>query len=392
MTRAALQVGLNLPWIDCGHDFGEEPPAWGGQARAGRHTGLGQRLAAERAAGLELLRFWVLGGGKNYPVGERPGARLDVIRSPRGGSRTIGGLSGARADDLHFALPPGARPPALTPAFLDDFDSMLSEIGAAGMKAWPVLLSFEAFFPIEFQGGVLGQGRGPLILGRAMGDRGSAESVAAFLDEVLEPLLQVCARHREHVAAVELVNEPDWVVQGGPVHARLHAGRPRVMPKTVAAAAMERLLRAGVRRVRAHGLVASIGFKQADPRWISSAFGRELREAGAAGEYLHQLHYYPSLYEPGRLPRHETLPIQPCIVGELPTRRFPLLGPRAMAWLDEPRRLQAHLDPQRYLGERLALIERRGFPAALLWSRESDDEMCAWGPAQRRQVGSFVGR
>lgn len=382
-------MGLNLPWVDCGHDFGEEPPAWGGAPRPGRFAGLGEALAPERAAGLELLRFWVLGGGKNYPVGERPGARFDVIeeRRRRLGGRLPGWIPPHR--DQHFRLPTGENPPGLTVAFLEDFAAFLQEVASAGLRAWPVLLSFEAFFPIEFQGGVLGQGRGPVILGDAWQGGGPA-AVDAFLDAVLEPLLERCEDHREHIAAFELVNEPEWAVRGGPIHARLHAGGPRVMPKTVAAEAMGAFLERGIARIVRRGFVSSIGFKQGDPRWLPPSLHRALGGAAAAGSYIHQHHYYPSLYEPEPLPEYDELPFRPCYVGEMPTRRFPLFGPMAMAWLDAPARLRQHLDPERYLQERLDVIASRGYPAALLWSRNGDDEMCAWGDAQRDQVRRFL--
>ena len=67
----AFQLGLNHPWVTCGHDFGPRPPAWSGAP--GTDWGEVERQLAEaRAAGVRVSRWWILAGGVNYPVGAPP--------------------------------------------------------------------------------------------------------------------------------------------------------------------------------------------------------------------------------------------------------------------------------------------------------------------------------
>ncbi len=149
-------------------------------------------------------------------------------------------------------------------------------------------------------------------------------------------------------------------------------------------------LERAVERIVDAGFVATIGFKDACAKWMSRSLRKRLRAWAANGQYVHQLHHYPSLLDPTRLPRHDSLDIQPCIVGEFATRRHGL-GLRGMRWLDDCHVLRGG-DPEQYLLRRLEIIERAGYAGALAWSARGKDPMSDWSPSTRAQVRRFIAR
>ncbi len=364
-------LGINHPWVDCGHDFGPRPPPWQGGAPRDWPAVARDLRRWREAAGVTVTRFWILAAGKNYPVGADPLGVFDRAPFPR---------AGRGAERL---LPRGPLP-TLGDGFLDDLAALLGACAEAGVRLMPVLASFELFHPLEEQGGgVLSRGRGALVFGTTRD--AAPRQLRAFLDATLEPVLDVLATRPAAVAAVDLMNEPDWPTVGGPRQLVLGPGRPRFMAKTVPGEAMSALLAEGVERVLRRGLVATIGFKEANPGWLSAGLRRRLAALGRGGRYIHQLHHYPSPHELRRLPAHERLPFQPCWVGELPTAIAWPPTPHAIPWPDEPRTLGEARDPERYLARRLRIIRARGYPGALLWGARSTEGLSAWGPAQWRQ-------
>jgi len=359
-------VGLSHPWVRCGHDFGPRPPPWQGVGPTDWGAVEAELRRWREAAGVRWSRWWLLAGGVNYPVGRDPHACFE-----RRGGRLVG------------------RPPALPEGFLGDFERLLVAAARAGVRLVPSLLSFEFFQPLVAHGDVFRGGRAPIVFGPRT--EPLEASIDAFLDATLRPLLDVSTRHRASVAAWEVVNEPDWVVEGGPLHLRVVGGRLRRTPKTVPARAMCALLERAVDRIVRRGFVASVGFKEADPPWLLPRLRRKLRRYGDAGQYLHQLHHYPSLYEPAPLPHHDRLPFRPCLVGEMPTARGRCLDPFVMRWRDDWDWRRAH-DPARYLERRIDIVRRKGYPGALLWSGRAADRASAWGPLQWAQVRRALGR
>ena len=368
----SFTVGLNVPWIECGHDFGPRPPEWSG-APPTDWGHLERKLSDARADGVEVVRFWLLAGGVNYPVGRDP----DDVFTRRGD---------------RFVLARDQAAPELPDAYLRDFEGLLRACTNAGVRVVPVLCSFELFFPMEPQGRrVVSGGRGAIALGDH--DDEAPRRVRAFLDATLSPLLEVTRDHASSVEAFEVCNEPDWVVRGGPLHVRLHGRRIERMPKTVSALAMSVLIEEAVNRVVDAGLVSTVGFKQSTPRWLSPSAARWLEALARQGRYLHQLHYYPSLHEPAPLPSASRSPYAPVVVGEMPIAQGRWLDPFFMRWLDGgPMSWAVEADPHRYLEQRLELVASRGYAGAWLWSAHGTDAASAWGPSQRAQVRRFVAR
>jgi len=386
-------VGINHPWVSCGHDFGPRPPQWGGLHAKRDWGAVEAELREWRALGLEVSRIWVLAGGVNFPAGEDPRDRFGVAPVERAGGlvreRLRERFVRKRFGDVweRFVLGDAELPP-LPQSYLDDFRALLRACENAGVKLMPSLTSFEMFHPIDVQhAGVCSRGRAALVFG----DRKLADpaQLRRFLDVTLSPLLEVSREHPEAIYAWEVMNEPDWVVEGGPVHARIRDGKLSIMPKTVPRQAMCALLEQAVDRIVDAGFLSSIGFKIGNPRWVPRPLMRKLGRLGDEGRYVHQLHHYPSLYEPWPLPRYEQLPVRPCLVGEFPTVQAPLFGLHKMAWPEGVTHLRHEQDPERYLRARLELIERRGYDGALLWGGRSTDGMTAWGEPQKAQVASY---
>ncbi|MEM6954146.1 MAG: hypothetical protein AAF645_00620 [Myxococcota bacterium] len=366
-----MRVGVNLPWWDCGHDFGPHPEPWDdGEAR----DWTARARSLRRAVGptVQTVRLWILGGGVNLPEG--PSGSPEVHEGP---------LEGALAVPLPRIVRRGLlrwggwsneqlRARALRPlsaAFLQDFRACLKAFRNEGFRLMPVLTSFEFFQPVEWQGELASGGRSALVFGDGGRERAQIDR---FLDATLSPLLDVAKELPDAVAAFDLVNEPDWATRGGPLHVRVDAEGYRILPKGVEASAMSAFLLEGVSRIAGAGLRATVGFKVPDPGWIDARLRRQLIRLGARGEYVHQLHHYPSAYEWGRLRPHRSLPIQPCIVGEMPTMQGHPFGLHIGIWRERWDVFQA-LRGERYLGRRLAICADLGYPEALLWSVHSQD-------------------
>jgi hypothetical protein len=207
------------------------------------------------------------------------------------------------------------------------------------------------------------------------------------LDRVLDPLLDCAREYRDSIFAFEVINEPEWVVRGGPLH--FDVARYGVWPsaKTVEPHEMDQLIAQSVGRIGEAGLVATVGFLAGAPRWLSRRTRALLAEAARAGRYVDQRHHYPTWLGPYRLPEHDRNPIRPCVLGELPTA----IGgtPTNARFRDRETRV-SETQRDRYLEGRLSLADLRGYPVTLLWGAKSRDNRSAWGPDQQRQVARFV--
>jgi hypothetical protein len=361
--RDAFLVGGNVPWIDCGWDFGPGPQGW-------RHvpprdwSHVAAELARLKSMGIGLVRWWILAGGVNYPVG---GGIEHIARKQRG-------LLGAS-----WRLRPYAELPSLPPAFLQDFERLCQACIQAQVKLVPSLISFEWFGSIESGS----RGRRDLVFGRAGEGGVHRDAISAFLDATLQPLLQVSAHHRDAIYAWEAINEPDWAVAGGPFHARF---------RRVSRAEMSLFIMAAVQRIVAAGFVATVGFKDMHAPWLLPGGKSELGRLAREGQYLHQLHHYPNLFDAPTLPDAACSPIHPVFVGELSNRQGSRKTPRNRAWKDPG---LAERDEATFLYQRLELIRRRGYAGAWLWSTplsttRSEDGMSRWDDTTQRQVRNFV--
>ena len=362
----AFRVGINFPWIACGHDFGPRPPPWAGAAPTDWENAY-EELCRLREDGVRIARWWILAGGVNLPCGSAVGPFADRVaavkrwpwwkrRAVRRRSRVPERFAARRA------LPP------LPARFLEDFERLLQVCARADVQLWPSLFSFELLLPIDDQGeGVSSGGRGSFA---------TDPFQSAFFDATLEPLLEVSARYRATIAAWEVANEPGWARKGGFVER--FAPHPGWIDDDV----LSQVLMDGVRRISARGFRASIGFIDHRPAWLSPYARAALRRLAGDGRYVHQMHHYPSVTKLPALPPVERSFVRPCIVGELPTSR-------AHRW-DEPH--LAEDDEGRYLERRLERVRELGYEAALLWAYRATDPHVRWDEVTRAQVRRVAAR
>ena len=261
-------VGVNLPWLDYGQDFGAN--AWqprGGLARPERRERLRRSLGDIADAGVPLVRWWLLGDG-------RAGLREDAE----------GRLEGL--DDRLFP----------------DVDAALEEVRAAGLQVQFVATDFLWFDrPRRVNGARLG-GRRAHVRERAGRER--------LLEGVLAPIAERYG-HEPAIAGWDLLNEPEWATLG------VGTLDPR---RSISRREMRELLRdvAAVFRARATQPL-SVGL--ASRRWLSLLDGLELDH--------YQVHWYESLDSVDTLARPvEALGLgRPLLLGEFPTRGSSV-GPR----------------------------------------------------------------
>lgn len=352
-------LGINFPWLTCGHDFGPRPPEWSNESRTDWGA-VEAELRELRELGLTLIRWWVLAGGVNLPVGAPassiatrvpfdepwpPHLRPSVRERPRYPERW----------ELHAALPPLPR------QFLDDFEQLLEACARAEVRLVPSLVSFELFLPIEDQGGPTSGGRSAFVLGGQQ---------AAFFDATLEPLLEVCERYRHALAAFEVANEPGWTLAPDG-----QSERYGPHPPWVSAPDLTEFLIDGVRRIARRDLRATIGFSVPQPRWLPPSARTTLRRIADRGAYVHQRHHYPR-ERTDRLPPATDGAVQPCWLGEMPTSP-------AVRWPDEG---LAEGDETRFLERRLNLARERGYEAALVWASHATDQAVRWDTREKVQV------
>jgi len=167
----AFFVGVNLPWLRYGGDFGAN--AWqpqGGVARPELRRRVDEVFARLADSGLATVRWWVLGDG-------RAGLRVDDDGSPLG------------LDDFVFA----------------DLDAAFETAARRGIRLVPVLIDFLWFAPPQIVDRVQTGGRSGLIT--------TPETRWRLHDTVFTRIFE---RYRRHPAvyAWDLVNEPEWATRG----------------------------------------------------------------------------------------------------------------------------------------------------------------------------------
>lgn len=165
-----FSVGVNLPWIEYGCDFGAN--AWfprGGVSTRGVPAGVQQRTLRLSAHGVRTLRWFVFCDGR----------------------------AGIRFGD-------GEEPLGLDDYVLADLDAALDFMSAIDMRIVLTLFDFLWCAPRTSENGVQMGGRA-----RAVED---PRHRRLLLDRVVRPVLHRYAR-TSAVAAWDLMNEPEWVAK-----------------------------------------------------------------------------------------------------------------------------------------------------------------------------------
>jgi hypothetical protein len=254
-------VGVNLPWLNYGGDFGANrwQPA-GGVARPERRSALREALARLADRGVTTVRWFMLADGRagleESPSGELIGLDTFVRR---------------------------------------DADAALEALACSGLSVIFVLFDFQWFK------------RGRTVDGVRLGGRGALAADAALrprlLERVVDPLLECYGQHSS-ILAWDVVNEPEWVTRG----ARLPP-RASDVPRA---------------RMRAFvgETVGLIHRRTSHAATVGCASARTLPLVGGLGLDVYQVHWYDRLEARAPLDRPVAgLGLdRPVILGEFPTR------------------------------------------------------------------------
>ena len=253
-------LGVNLPWLDYGLDFGAN--AWqpaGGVASRERRARLGQVCQELEGRGCRVVRWFLIGDG-------RAGVRFAADGTPVG------------LDDRFFA----------------DLDHAVGTAGRHGLQVMFALVDFLWFRRARTVSGVRLGGHA-----RAVSDPARR---ARLLEDVFAPIFARYAREPA-IWGWDLCNEPEWAVR------RVHA-HPA---STIRRRDMTAFLKEAAACAHAHATqTVTVG--------LASLRGLGLvRDAGLD---LYQVHWYDTLQS--RAPLETPVPSlgldRPLLLGEFPTR------------------------------------------------------------------------
>jgi hypothetical protein len=263
-------VGVNLPWLSYGQDFGAS--TWqpqGGLARPTCRERLRRTLGDLAASGASLVRWWLLGDGR----------------------------AGLAEDDE-------GRIVRLDDRFLPDVDAAIDALRETGLRALFVLTDFLWFDrPRTLNGARLGGRRGHVR---------DPACRARLLEHVFAPIAERYGRE-PRIAGWDLMNEPEWATLGvGTFDPRRSVTRGEMRAFLSEAAAV---FRARATQPLTVGLASA--------RWLPLVDGLDLD--------LLQVHWYESLDPTTTLTRPaESLVVgRPLLLGEFPTRGASV-SPRAI--------------------------------------------------------------
>jgi hypothetical protein len=250
-------VGVNLPWVTYGCDFGAN--AWqpdGGIGAEGRATALAAVFGRLAASNLRLVRWFILCDG-----------RAGLESGPDG---EVAGLD-------RF--------------FFRDFDAALALASRRGLSILPVLFDFHWCHRRRIADGVSIHGRRRTLA--------RDDSRQALLERVVQPMLRRYGRE-PIIAGWDVFNEPEWVTLG------LGSANPAA---SLSATTMRRAL----------GSLVDLVHAEADqPATVGLAgLNGMLLVDGLPIDVL-QLHWYdrmsPQLYDPAG-----SASSRPVLLGEFPT-------------------------------------------------------------------------
>jgi hypothetical protein len=254
-------LGVNLPWLDYGGDFGAN--RWrpsGGVGQPDRRTALRQVLGRLADHGIPTVRWFMFADGR---AGLQESQAGDVL-----------GL-----DDCVFR----------------DADAAVEELNRVGLTAIIVLFDFHWFRRARVVDGVRTGGRGAQAAVPALRAR--------LLEHAVDPLLCRYGRHPA-IAAWDVINEPEWATRG-----LCLPPRQSEVPRQA--------MRAFIRET-----VTIIHQRTSHAATVGSASVRTLPLVEGLGLDVYQAHWYDRLDRKAPLGRPvASLGLdRPLILGEFPTR------------------------------------------------------------------------
>jgi len=283
-----FHVGVNYPWRSYGNDFGDN--AWGTDGAADHTEAIAADFEAISAAGVEVVRWFVLTDGRSGIVFGEDGL-----------------------------------PVALDDAVLEDLDAVISLAEANGLVLVLSLLDFWWLAPAA----VVDQ----VQLGGHAGVIDSAAGRTALIEVVFRPLLAAFGQ-RAGVGAWEIINEPEWAIDG------MSDGW---LGNAVSAASMVALV---------DEAAAAIHDETIHPATVGSASIADARALWVTSDLdLIQVHSYDGA---AQITDAGTISAAACVVGELGTAS--VYGA---------------------LADNLDAIEAQGYGGAWLWSLHGADAASA---------------
>ncbi len=198
-------VGVNLPWYDCGWDFGDV--FYDGAPRADRQhrweAHLEQDLVNLSELGVTIVRWFVLADGRSYGTGAHRPHRLSPITQPE------------RWDFLSHHNTDAATQGASS--IVSDFRKCLSVFERVNsripndwpkIKIQPVLMSFEMFLPPPADLDTSSHltpvpgGRDQIL--------SNNRKMRRFIQDIVTPFQAAISAYRAHVHSIDIFNEPEW--------------------------------------------------------------------------------------------------------------------------------------------------------------------------------------
>ncbi len=266
-----MRVGVNLPWLDYGQDFGAS--AWrpeGGVARPSARERMRRALGGVAGAGTSLVRWWLLGDGR----------------------------CGLRQTAAGRVLGPDDR-------FFEDLDSAIAALHEAGLRAIFVLLDHLWLELPSLLNGVQTGGRRLVVRDEALADE--------LLETVFAPLATRYG-HEPAIEAWDLFNEPEWATFG------LGTLDPR---RSVSRREMRRFL---------GRLAETFRGRAEQPLTVGLARARGLPFVRPLGLDFYQMHWYDHLDAVATLEQAVASRglDRPLLLGEFPTRDSSLAPARIL--------------------------------------------------------------
>jgi hypothetical protein len=346
--KKQMLVGINYPWIDYAWDFGDPPAAWVNPQqvadwREKKRKQIVEDFQAFAGMGLFAVRWFMLADGLSYGVGDEAPREID-------------------GEWIFDPLPPEH---SFHRQLCEDFEFVLKTCAETGLKFVPSLIDFHWCHPgtvVDVNANVVKGGRSDLIRDK--------QKRVEFLNNVLDPLLEISLRYHEVFYAWELINEPEWVTKS---QSFLSIFSDR--DKTVTLEQMQSFIAAGMERINNQRLAgggrafdSTVGFAHWDSigKWDSIGLGAT----------LHQYHYYAP--DKREIPGYNYPDEPQTFIGEFATKFH-------RGWPDLKEQDQA-----RTILARLRCVQGKGYPSAFLWSARATDEATTWTDLDKEETISFI--
>jgi hypothetical protein len=164
-------LGINYAWHNFAGDFGGIAE-WGQSGVSQAPGPVDSELAAMRAAGVSVIRWWV------FPDFRGDGVAFDGSGDPSG----------------------------LSPTALADIDKALELAADNDLHVVFTVFSFDNFRPDRDEAGLTVRGIVPMISNAARRSR--------VLDNIVRPLARAAAAsaHSDHLLGWDVINEPEWAI------------------------------------------------------------------------------------------------------------------------------------------------------------------------------------